>query len=246
MLQALVGFHCPECVRPVHHRAVRQPANAESVVTKALIGINLAVAVFGAFAGGLGRGQPSQWLYRYGLNGWAVDQGDWYRIVTSGFLHDGLLHLGFNLLALWMIGPFLERRFGPWRYGGLALASLLGGSMGVLLMSPRALTVGASGMVFGLFGAVAVVQRALGIDLCRSGIGSLLAVNLALTLLLPGISVGGHLGGLAVGSVVAALLVGLERIRQPEWFAVGLTVIGSVGLFLGGIWAAGTWASPWF
>lgn len=246
MRQASVGFHCPECAAPPRGSVAYRPASAEPVVTKALIGANIVVAVLGAVQGGLGAGQPDHWTYRYGLNGWAVDLGDWYRIITSGFLHDGILHLGFNMWALWMIGPYLEQLLGRGRFGALVAASLLGGSFGVLMLSPLSLTVGASGMVFGLFGGVAVVQRAMGLDVWRSGIGTLLGVNLLLTFLLPGISVGGHLGGLIIGSLVTAMMVNLDRARVPQWLGTGVALLAAAGLFLGSLWAAGTWVDPLF
>ncbi len=250
MSQASFGFHCPECLaakRAPSRSVIGRPGAGEPVVTKALIGINLAVAVLAAMFGGGRNFGPGEWIIRYGLHGWAVDSlGEWYRIVTSAFLHDGIVHLGLNLWALWMIGPFLERPFGRLRFTALVGCSLVGGAFGVLLLDPLALTIGASGVVFGLFGAVAVVQRSAGIDLWRSGIGSLLLVNLLFTFLIPSVSVGGHVGGLFAGSAVAAWFVAMQRARQPDWLATLVAAGFAVLLFSGSLWAASNWANPLF
>jgi membrane associated rhomboid family serine protease len=132
--------------------------------------------------------------------------GAWWQVLTSGFTHVQLLHIAFNMLALWMLGPQLEHLFGRTRFLALYLLSLLAGSVAVLWLSPDyQATLGASGAIYGLFAAFAVCVRKVGGDLRQ--IGALLAVNLVITFAVPNISWQGHLGGFVGGGIVAALLV---------------------------------------
>ena len=132
--------------------------------------------------------------------------GEWWRLVTGGFLHFGPIHLLFNMMALWVIGRDIEPALGHARFLAVYLVSLLGGSAAVLLLSPPTANVaGASGAVFGLMGALAVLLRRLRVPLGQ--VGMLIAINLVITFLIPGISVAGHLGGLVVGAAATAALV---------------------------------------
>ncbi len=121
--------------------------------------------------------------------------GEWYRLFTGAFLHAGIIHIGMNMLVLWLVGNQLERVLGHWRYLSLYMAALLAGSFAVMLYDPGILTVGASGAIFGLFGAMLAYQRDRGINLMQSGLGGLILINLLITFALPGISKAGHLGG---------------------------------------------------
>ena len=180
-------------------RAKRWNATAGPLVTKALIAVN--VAVFALTSG------IATLTNDLALHGPAVEDGQWYRVVTAGFTHAGLLHLAFNMLLLYRLGEVLEARLGRVRYTLLYFVSLVAGSFGALLVSPDAFTVGASGAVYGLLGAAAVGLRERGVNLWQSGLGTLLVVNLLFTFVAPGISVGGHLGGLAAGAVLGGLLL---------------------------------------
>jgi membrane associated rhomboid family serine protease len=180
-------------------------------VTYALIAANVSVWAAGAglslvagSAAGIGGGGSLMGVA--GLWGPAVAAGQWWRLITAGFLHSGILHLGFNMVALFVLGPPLEGRLGRSRFAALYLASLLAGSLGALLVSPNQLTVGASGAIFGLLGAIIVGQRAAGISARASGMIPLLIINLVFTVAVPGISIGGHLGGLAGGFACGAIL----------------------------------------
>jgi membrane associated rhomboid family serine protease len=144
---------------------------------------------------------------RLALFGPAVADGEWYRMLTSGFVHYGLLHIAFNMLLLYRFGELLEDALGPTRFVALYTTALLCGSFGALLLSPDARTAGASGAVFGVVGASAIGMHQRGIDVWNSGVGGLLVVNLVLTFALPGISVGGHVGGLAGGAAIGALML---------------------------------------
>ena len=164
-------------------------------ITWTLIAVNVLVYVLGP------RLAPA-----YGLFGPRVAGGEWWRLLTSGFIHAGLLHVAFNMVALYMFGSPLEQVVGRTRYLLIYLVALLAGSVGALIASPGALTVGASGAIFGLFGALLAAQRAAGIPLRAGGLLPVLVINLVFTLATPGVSIGGHvgglLGGLAAGAVV--------------------------------------------
>ncbi len=152
--------------------------------------------------------------------------GDWWRIVTSGFLHAGLLHIAFNMYFVYFLGSMLEPAIGKLRFGVLYVVSLLGGSLGALLLSFNSPTVGASGAAFGLLAAGIILMRSRGINPMESGLVMLLVLNLGITFLLPGISVGGHVGGVITGGMVAYLLFEIgERRRGMREAALGAAVL---------------------
>jgi membrane associated rhomboid family serine protease len=206
MTSTPVGMRCPECARQTTKVRNLRTTYDRPVVTMALIAINVLVYFGGSTRAGF--------LGDYGLYGPAVANGDWWRLLTAGFLHGGLLHIGFNMYILWFLGNLLEPALGPVRFLALYLASLLAGSFGALVLSPEALTVGASGAVFGLMGATFVMQRARGIDPMQAGIGPMIVLNLAIGFL-PGlnISIGGHLGGLIGGAIAGWLMDQLQARR---------------------------------
>jgi membrane associated rhomboid family serine protease len=159
------------------------------------------------------------------LAGQGVAHGQWWRLVTSGFLHENILHIGFNMLVLYYLGVMLEPALGRVKFGVIYGVSLLCGSFGALLVSPHVLTVGASGAVFGVMGAAAVELRARRIPLMQSGVGGLILLNLIISFTLPGISWGGHIGGL-IGGALAALAIQLgERYRAQALALAGCAAI---------------------
>jgi membrane associated rhomboid family serine protease len=176
------------------------------VATKALIAANVAVylLITASSIGGRHGATLESHLVLYGP---AVAKGEWYRLVTNAFVHFGLLHLAFNMLLLYRLGLVLEPALGRVRFVLLYATALLCGSFGALLLSPHAATGGASGAVFGLLGAVAVGLRQRGISLRETGIGGLIVLNLVFTFAIPGISIGGHLGGLAGGAAVGWVML---------------------------------------
>ena len=128
-------------------------------------------------------------------------QGEWWRLFTGAFLHDGFVHLAANMLLTWILGQALERRLGTARFFGLYFGSLLAGSLGVMLLEdPNRWTVGASGAVFGLLAGAVVMHRMLNDAFKISGLLLLLGIELGLTFLFEGVSQGGHLGG-AIGGL---------------------------------------------
>jgi membrane associated rhomboid family serine protease len=143
--------------------------------------------------------------------GGGVAGGQLYRLVTGGFLHGGITHILFNMVALYFLGRLVEPALGSVRFAALYFASLLAGSFGALLFDPHTFTVGASGAIFGLFSAAFVIARGRGLDAIAGQLGILIVLNLAFTLSVPGISIGGHLGGLVGGGICAAAIVAGER-----------------------------------
>lgn len=192
---------------PTRERLRRWNAQSAGLVTRTLIAINVAVFVLTSIGGGSLSGSAGRLHVRLALYGPAVSHGEWYRLITSGFVHYGLLHLAFNMVILYRVGEALEASLGRVRFVVLYFVSLLAGSFGALLLSPNSYTAGASGAVFGLFAALAIAQRRSGVDVWSNGIGGLLVLNLIITLL-PGsnVSIGGHLGGLAGGGALGALM----------------------------------------
>jgi membrane associated rhomboid family serine protease len=229
-----VGMRCPECARQ-RTKARTVGSTDEPVLTYILIGINVAVAL-GAFlsganatTGGVG---ASQLLDDGSVSRQAIANHEYWRLITAGFLHAGLFHLAFNMLALYILGGLLEPAVGRLRFGLIYFVSLLAGSFGALLLAPNEPTVGASGAIFGLMGAAAVVLRHRGISLMESGLGFWIGLNLLITFSVANISIGGHLGGLAGGTLAALLLFELgDRVRVPAPLVTALVVaIGVVSV----------------
>ncbi|HEV7806867.1 MAG TPA: rhomboid family intramembrane serine protease [Solirubrobacteraceae bacterium] len=233
-----VGMRCPECSRQKTKVRTAATLTKAPQLTYALIAINLAAFVAASTGGGgLGTSGP---VYEHGvLYAAAVADGEWWRIVTAGFLHGGLLHIAFNMYFLYFIGTLLEPAIGRLRFGIIYFVSLIGGSFGALLLSPDAPTVGASGAVFGLMGAAILAMRARGIDPMQSGLGVTLLLNLGITFLIPNISIGGHLGGLFAGGIVGYLMFEVaERRRISATLVYGASVVLAVALAVGGVLVA--------
>lgn len=212
-----VGMRCPECASQ-RTKVVRGPSAGASGFQQApatyiLIALNVLafLAEIGSGSGGLS-GTSGSVAVNFGLYGNAVSEGEWYRLVTGGFLHAGLFHIGLNMAALFIVGRVLEPGIGTPRFVALYVASLLAGAAGALaLTEPYQLTVGASGAIFGIFGATAVIAYGRGMGAVASEIGFLIVLNLVISFTVPGISIGGHIGGLIGGSICAVGIVAGER-----------------------------------
>ncbi len=231
-----VGMRCPECSSqrtPVKtlRSTVRRPE-----VTLALIAINIIVFLFeGNFSIG---GEPNGSVWEEGalfgsIRGFptkGVAHGQWWRLVTSGFLHENLLHIGFNMYVLYILGQMLEPAIGRLRFGLIYGVALLTGSLGALLVSPHSPTVGASGAVFGIMGAAAVEMRAREIPIMQSGVGGLILINLVISFTIPGISWGGHIGGLLGGALAALIFhqAARRRAQSLAFVACGLIAAAAV------------------
>ncbi|WP_232661165.1 rhomboid family intramembrane serine protease [Pseudonocardia sp. TRM90224] len=211
--EASVGFQCVDCVGRTARQGRRGTtvAGAEPgsrpVVVPTLIAINVAVFVWTVVqAGSIQDNWRSAVFQETALVPTLVAYGDWWRLVTSGFLHIGPIHLLANMLALWMLGRDVELVLGRGRFLALYVISLLGGSAAVMLFSGALQPVaGASGAVFGLMGGLVVVLRRMRLPLSQALV--VIGVNVAISFVVPNISIAGHAGGLVTGAAVTAALV---------------------------------------
>ncbi len=216
MTSTPVGMRCPECARQTTKVRVGQGAFSSDAskmpATIALIAINTIVFLAELLGGGLGGiNGGGTLIHDAGLRGPEIANGDWWRVITGGFLHAGFLHLLLNMYVLYVAGSILEPGIGTPRFLGIYFVSLIAGSLGALIVDPNTVTVGASGAIFGLMAGVIVVARGRGVEQVASQFGLFVILNLVLTFSIPGISVGGHVGGLIGGAVAAALVILVER-----------------------------------
>jgi membrane associated rhomboid family serine protease len=208
---------------------------AEPTLTYFLIALNVLVGI-GSLMGGGGGFSESGLTDDGGLSAGTIRDGEYWRLVTSGFLHGGLFHLLANMLALYILGTMIEPALGRWRFGLIYFVSLLCGSFGALVFAPDSFTVGASGAVFGLMGGAAVLARSRGFSLWESGLGLWIGINLLITFTIPNISIGGHIGGIVGGAVAGLLLVELgERGRLPRYVPEALCIAIGVAAVAGAI-----------
>jgi membrane associated rhomboid family serine protease len=234
-----VGIRCPDHAsvrraspatrlkpRPVRRAPGLALASGTAPVTTALIAINALVYLVTVAQGhgGLNNpgGTPPRGLYLdWLLYGPLVAHGGWYRLVTSMFLHGFVLHIVFNMVALWFIGRPLEQYLGPVRYIGLYMVSGLAGSAGALLQAPLAPTVGASGAIFGILGAMMILEWQITGRLAGQAM-TWIVINLVISFSFSGISWGGHVGGLIGGILV--------MLAYAHWGDRGRAQYGQLGL----------------
>jgi membrane associated rhomboid family serine protease len=214
---APVGLRCPEHAggrrsgqalgSPRRRIVARAPqthlGGTQGLVTKTLILINVVIYLITAVQGA-GLNNPGGRLFvKWLLFGPFVADGQWWRLITAAFLHASLIHIGFNMLALWWFGTPVEQYLGRARFIGLYLASGLAGSAGALVVTPNAPTVGASGAIFGILGAMLIIEWQETGRLAGNAM-TLIVINLALSFAIAGVSAGGHIGGL-IGGILATL-----------------------------------------
>ncbi|MGC0383804.1 rhomboid family intramembrane serine protease [Streptomyces sp. SAI-129] len=250
MINASVGFHCPDCAAGRAPGAAGPAPGASrprtlaggtvaadpSLVTKILIGINVAVfiavqALPDSFLADLvliGRWPPAPFVPTEG-----VAEGEWYRLVTTVFTHQEIWHIGFNMITLWFLGGPLEEALGRARYLALYLVSGLAGSVfAYLLEAPTTATLGASGAIFGLFGATAALMRRRNADMRPVVI--LLVISLIFTFTRENISWQAHVGGLVAGAVIGWAMLHAPRERRTlvQYGTCTLVLLVIVGLTL--------------
>jgi membrane associated rhomboid family serine protease len=249
MTSTSVGMRCPECAR--QRTQVRNPTGmagrSDAPATYALIAVCVLAYLAELAGGGASSFDGGGKLIRDGgVFAAAVADGEVYRIVTAGFLHAGLLHLGFNMFALYILGTLLEPAIGSARFVGIFAVSLIAGSCGALLLDPNELTVGASGGIFGLMAAAFLIARHRGLDQLASQVGLFVVINLVFTFSIPNISIGGHIGGLIGGALAALLVTTLERRRVPNAKLIeGIGLVALCGIaFAAAVVAAHSAAAP--
>jgi membrane associated rhomboid family serine protease len=259
-VQANVGSHCVECAKAakpdVATRARYWSARQVTLVTFGIMAVNAVVFVYVAaldpesvMSRNVTRGQLelglSAGIIDRGVNPirlldgsvYSADPGQWYRIVTSGFLHFGILHLALNMYLLYMLGQMLEPAIGRIRFGLVYVAALLGGSAGAMLMQPDGLHGGASGAVFGLMAAAFVGYMLRGVNPLTTGIGTTLLLNVVLTFSIPGISKGGHIGGAVAGALCGLVVLAPGHKRYPEWMSFAVPAAVAVASVLATVFA---------
>ena len=235
-----VGMRCPDCTRQKTQVRTLRNIYAQPTVTYVLIGVNVLMYIGMMLSGGRGGAVFEDFsLVAVGLSEEGtlvgVSQGDWWRLITGGFLHStSPIHILLNMYALYFLGTMLEPVLGNLRFAALYFASLLAGSLGALAFAdPARATVGASGAVFGLMAAAFVMQRARGIDPWRSGLGPVILINLAFPFFAPGlnISIGGHIGGLIGGAIAALAMERLSAVRRGDLIPVlACVAVGAVSV----------------
>ena len=233
MTPAPVGQRCPEhSGKPQGTRrisaGVRRGAfeGTGALVTKTLLAVNVLIYVITAAQGG-GLNAPGGKLFRdWVLFGPAVANGDWWRLITSAFLHANLLHIAFNMYFLWFVGSAVEQALGRGRFILIYFVSALAGSAGALVLTPTEFTVGTSGALFGLLGAALILERQRNFVLGGSAL-ALIVINLILSFTLSNISVGGHIGGL-IGGILCTLVLSKFGKGHAAYSRVGLWGIAGV------------------
>ena len=238
MTFAPVGIRCPDhSGRPQGTQRITQGVRrasfegAGSLVTKVLIGINVGVYLLELAMGGQVNGTGNRIYENGALYGPLVAAGDWWRLFTAMFLHYGPIHLAFNMLALWFFGGAVEQAIGRSRYLLVYIVSGLAGSAGALVFTPNSVTVGASGAIFGILGAALVLERQRNYVLGGGAIG-IIVLNLVFTFAIPGISIGGHLGGLVGG---ALCMLALSRFGRTHAIYGRPGLLGILGVVAIGV-----------
>jgi membrane associated rhomboid family serine protease len=237
MHYAPVGIKCPEhaaigATRPTAQRTYRQAKGRvkglDAPATVILVAINV-IVYFITVAQGFGLNNPGGRIFVDGaLVGAAIDiQGDWYRLVTAMFLHGSVIHLAFNMLALYWLGTIVEQALGVWRFLLIYFTAGIAGSAGALVLStPTQFTVGASGAIYGIMGALLVLEYLSTGSFAGQAMG-LIVLNLVITVSVPNISLGGHLGGL-VGGIAATFA--LMRFRHHRHRALGPALVALIAV----------------
>jgi membrane associated rhomboid family serine protease len=242
MTPAAVGIRCPEhSGKPQGIQRVRRTAQRASyessgaVVTKALVALNVGIYLV-ELATGAGISANSGWIFEHGAlianaqyadgSPAGVGGGEWWRLITAAFLHYGPIHLGMNMLALWWFGAPLEYALGRARFLLVYLVSGLAGSAGALIVTPNALTVGASGAIFGILGAAFVLERQGSMVFGGQAL-AMIVINLVFTFAVGNISIGGHIGGLIGG---ALCMLSLSRFGRGHAIYGRPGVVGVLGV----------------
>lgn len=230
MRPASVGFHCPEesgaAVRPMRPSGGRVVAAGQRSPVTLVVGGLCVLAYLLQGLPGIVQSIGNPFTQRFVMYNYAVAHGEWWRLLTGAFLHNGLLHIALNMIVLAVLGPPLEQLLGWRRFLALYLLSAVGGSVAVFaLQSAGQAALGASGAIYGLFGAYYLIARRMRLD--TSSIVATIGINLVLSVVIPGISLVGHLGGLVTGAIIG-LLFGLPVLRGAARQAAALAGLAAL------------------
>lgn len=244
---APVGIRCPDHAgtrkgpatrirpRPVRRAPGVALASGSAPITRALIAVNVAIYLITAVQGN-GLNDPnggSLWLH-WVLYGPLVVHGGWYRLVTAMFLHASIIHIAFNMYALWVIGTPVEQYLGRVRYVGLYFVSGLAGSAGGLLQAPHTPILGASGAIFGILGAMLIIEWQVTGRLAGNA-ATWILINLVISFAIPNISWGGHVGGL-IGGILITLAYAHWRGGRAQYGQIGIPgVLGLIAVAAGSV-----------
>jgi rhomboid protease GluP len=220
---------CPWCVQheaaqrgelsddarqPVMRTPWVQPGESTIGLTHIIFGINAAVFLGMALSGATVMEFPIRELVQWGANVGALTfSGEWWRLITNVFVHGGLIHIAFNMWCLWNLGQLCESLYGRWTYGAIYLICGLGASLASAAWHPYVPSVGASGAIFGLAGALIAAFKLGEFSVPRSALsgtlrslGAFVVYNLIFGFILPGVDNTAHIGGLVTGLIVGALI----------------------------------------
>jgi len=226
-----VRYSAQQRVRFSQRRRNLNPYTASNAIIAVNLGLFVWGYIFDAMRPGTFNG-ISQYQFDMGLAREFLDAGEWYRLISSGFLHFGVLHVGMNMFLLYQLSRMLEPTLGSVKFTLVYFASLFGGAAGALILSPNALTGGASGAVFGMMAAAIVGMRQRGVNPLQTGLGLTFLINIGLTLAIPNISVGGHFGGALVGAACGIFVLAPAQWRLPRWIEfvmpIALGVVAAV------------------
>ena len=242
MTHAAVGIRCPVCAgkaTPLQRAGFTMPH--APLVTYSLIMVNVAIFALtnqvggGGGAFGFGSADLNSLGQRLVLFGPAVAHGQDYRLLTAAFVHYGLLHIAVNMYALFILGAAFERYAGHMRFAAVYFTAALAGSFGALILTPHSATAGASGAIFGIMGALLVFERQRGIALMQSPIVGWIVINLIITFSIPGISIGGHIGGLIGGGLAGFALSDYGRSHMAYGRLGVLPVLGVAAIVIASV-----------
>ncbi len=201
------------------------------LATKIIIGVTVVAFVVIALRDGNvnGTGPTADKLVLFGP---LVHQGEWWRIFTVALVHEGFLHIFFNLLLLWIVGQLLEPGSGPLRFALIYVVSVTAGSAAALLVQPHVPSAGASGGVFGVAAAATIVMQRQGVRFWDTGFGPLLIINLVFDYFTPNISIAAHIGGAIGGLLAAEAMLQARKAGHPELGIAGAVVVGVAAFVL--------------
>lgn len=221
-------MRCPDCLDSKSRPSQSMPTLSKDAPRATIALIVICFIIFILSGGWGGEANRTALFFDGALAALPIVEHQYWRLISYGFLHSGIMHIGFNMLLLWFLGSDIERGLGSKKFLLIYFTSLLGGACGALLLSPNALTVGASGAIYGLMGAASVILYLRGINPFSTPIGMLLIFNFILSFVIPGVSIGGHVGGLIAGAIIGFIVSKREKATALAVAALAFFAIAAV------------------